>query len=68
MSALEFLMTKLHYRPGMIRDVKVDGYTFYNLPIYEHGGKALRKLFDKYKDSIMGNIVKHLGRYSFTQL
>ena len=49
-SVFEYIMAKLHYRHGMIKDVRVDNYTFRNLPMYERGGKSCISLFNEYRD------------------
>ena len=63
-SALEYIMDKLHYRAGIVRDVKVQDYTFYNLPVYSRGGKSIRSLYEEYSTSN----VSPLGKHTFFEL
>lgn len=67
-SAMEFLSTKLPFRPGITRSITVGEYTFDFLPVYQRGGKNAKKLFKEYAKSQMEHGETFLGRHSFNEL
>ena len=46
--------------PGKMRNAKIDGHRFLNLPAYSLGGKSLITLFEKYK--ILHDLPNRIGR------
>jgi hypothetical protein len=67
-SGLDYLTTKLPYRPGMTRSMRVGGFTFHFLPVYQRGGKSLDNLFAEYKTSQQNISQPYLGEKSFVEL
>ena len=67
-SAMEFLTTKLPFRPGLTRTMKIDKYIFKALPVYQRGGKSLEDLFFEYKKCQTNFNENALGQHSFVEL
>ena len=67
-STLEYITEKLHYRPDIICDVRLQTHTFCNLPVHEKGGKSILNLYNEHRNRIKIQQQTPLGRHIFFEL
>ena len=49
----------------MLRNVTFDRFLFMNLPVYQRGGKLVRKLFEEYNSIMVESSKSGLGKHYF---
>ena len=64
-TAISYLQDHLQVKPGALRNVRMDGYTFKSVPVYERGGKTKEDLYKAYK-GVTGD--SSIGRDTFYDL
>ena len=66
-TAMSFIQGGICVRLGVVRDVRIAGNTFKNIPVYERGGKSIESIFDAYCSTFQ-NQKERVGRDTFFEL
>lgn len=65
-AVMDYLQETLQFKPGRMRNVKIAGHTFTNLPVYERGGQSFESMFDAYKAAFEGE--ERIGYDTFVDI
>jgi hypothetical protein len=65
-SAIQYAQQSLNVKPGVMRNIKVAGHIFRNMPVYERGGTSVQSLFEGY--CAVYDTQSRVGRDTFSEL